>query len=188
MARAVNSRCSRNAPLPMTAKDIVQPRVTRRVVPMCVAPCPEFNLLPMHTSVSMTVRRKRALGRELRDIVFRLCSVAGVTLGMLWDLHHPKYAQRPSNAACGHTARHIVASHIGHCIGNEVSSGPDSLAGPDRHRACGRNVRGRRPCVDDPPRARPGSRPHASSSTPLAHRCSCVVVSRSACASASVKP
>jgi hypothetical protein len=30
-----------------------------------------------------TARRKRAIGRELRDAVFRLCSAAGLLLGLL---------------------------------------------------------------------------------------------------------
>lgn len=77
----------------------------------------------MCTFVSMTARRKRALGRELRDTVFRLCLAAGVFLGMLWDLHHHQSAQRPSSAACSeHGAHHIAISRVGHCIGNELSS------------------------------------------------------------------
>jgi hypothetical protein len=107
----------------MTAKDIVESLVTRQIVPMRITPCLERDAPPIHTSVSRTTRRKRALGRELRDIVFRLCSAAGVTLGLVWDLHHPKSAQRPFSTACsGHTAHRIAASQVGHCVGNELSS------------------------------------------------------------------
>jgi hypothetical protein len=76
----------------------------------------------MRTSVSMTARQKRALGRELRDTIFRLCSAAGVFLGLLWDLHHRPSAQRPSSTAClEHGARHAAISQVGHCIGSEFS-------------------------------------------------------------------
>jgi len=73
--------------------------------------------------VSMTARRKRALGRELRDAVFRLCSAAGLLLGLLWALHHHQPAKRPSSAACSeHGAPHLAISRVGHCIGSEFSS------------------------------------------------------------------
>jgi hypothetical protein len=68
----------------------------------------------------MTGRRKRALGRELRDTVFRLCSATGVFLGLLWDLHHHQSAQRPSSAGCRKHGAHI--SQVGHCIGDALSS------------------------------------------------------------------
>jgi hypothetical protein len=74
----------------------------------------------MRAFVSMTARRKRALGRELRDTVFRLCSAIGVFLGLLWDLHHHQSAQRPSSARCRGHGTHI--SWLGHCIGDELSS------------------------------------------------------------------
>jgi hypothetical protein len=77
----------------------------------------------MPTFVSMTTRRKRALGREVRDTVFRLCSVGGLVLGMLWNLHHHQAGKRPSSAACsGHGADHIAISRAEHCIGNAISS------------------------------------------------------------------
>jgi hypothetical protein len=71
----------------------------------------------------MTARQKRALGRELRDTLFRLCSAAGVFLGLLWDLHHHLSAQRPSRADCPvHSAGHAAISRFGHCLGSELSS------------------------------------------------------------------
>jgi hypothetical protein len=77
----------------------------------------------MPAFVSMTARRKRALGRELRDTVFRLCSAAGLLLGFLWALHHHQPAKRPPSRACSeHGAHHIAISLVGHCIGSEVSS------------------------------------------------------------------
>jgi predicted DNA repair protein MutK len=84
---------------------------------------PESDSLPMPTFVSMTARRKRALGRELRDTVFRLCSVAGLVLGMLWDLHYHQSGKRPSSRACSeHGAHHIAISQAAQCIGNATSS------------------------------------------------------------------
>jgi len=74
----------------------------------------------MHVFVSMTARRKRALGRELRDVIFRVCSATGVFLGLLWDLHNHQSAQRPSSAGCREHGAHV--GRVGHCIGDELSS------------------------------------------------------------------
>jgi membrane glycosyltransferase len=76
----------------------------------------------MPTFVSMSARRKRALGRDLRDTAFRLCSAAGLLLGLLWTLHHHQPAKRPSSAACSQHGAHHLAIQVGHCIGNEFSS------------------------------------------------------------------
>lgn len=112
-----------DAPLPMIARDIAQPFVTRRIVPKARRNMPKYISLSICTFVSMTARRKRALGRELRDTVLRLCLAAGVSAGILWDLRHPKSAQRPASATCSdHAAHHIAASQVGQCVGNEFSS------------------------------------------------------------------
>jgi hypothetical protein len=80
-------------------------------------------LVPMHTLVSLTARQKRALGRDLRDAVFRLCSAAGVLLGLLWDLSHSSARGRPLSGACrAHAAGHAAMGMLARCIGSELSS------------------------------------------------------------------
>jgi hypothetical protein len=48
--------------------------------------------------------------------------MAGVVLGMLWDLHHQP-GKRPSSPACSeHGAHHVAISQAGQCIGHATSS------------------------------------------------------------------
>jgi len=76
--------------------------------------------------VVLCQRQRRSLGRELRDLVFRLCSGGGLLLGLIWGLHH--YNAKPEHvAACDpsrlahHHARAVGL--FGHWISNGLESG-----------------------------------------------------------------
>jgi membrane glycosyltransferase len=73
--------------------------------------------------MGFTARQKRTLGRELRDVTFRLCSMVGGFLGLLWDLHHQLTAQRPPGITChAHGSSKAMMTRMGHCIGSQLSS------------------------------------------------------------------
>jgi hypothetical protein len=66
--------------------------------------------------MAMSVKRKRVLRRELRDVVFRLSAAGGLFLGFLWALERPS----PHEAAsCAGDA----AERIGECVGDSILSG-----------------------------------------------------------------
>jgi ABC-type nitrate/sulfonate/bicarbonate transport system permease component len=69
----------------------------------------------------LTPRMTPALGRELRDALFSLCSVAGGFLGILWALHHqPATRATPSTTCPGHTARAVHGIAI-HCLADHLT-------------------------------------------------------------------
>src|ERR1700722_2427221 len=85
--------------------------------------CAESRSVPISCFVSTAARRKRALGRELRDLTFRLSVVAGIFAGLLWYLHHP-HSSRTHSQATGCAAHHghrLAASQLGHCVGSALS-------------------------------------------------------------------
>jgi hypothetical protein len=57
----------------------------------------------------MSPRRKQALARELRDLVFRACSAGGALLGLVYALHH--WSTRPRDCNGGSDALAGCASH-----------------------------------------------------------------------------
>jgi len=74
--------------------------------------------------MALSPQRKRALGRDLRDTVFRLCAVAGGFLALLWDVHHKvgQSAHATSDACAKHPAGSAAAGAVGHCVGSELST------------------------------------------------------------------
>lgn len=60
-------------------------------------------------SMALSSRQRRLIGRELRDIVFRLCTAGGGFVGLIWGLHHPSKPQRVNPAQCSAHAAHPVA-------------------------------------------------------------------------------
>lgn len=69
-------------------------------------------------------RRRRLVGRELRDLVFRLGSGGGAFVGLMWAVRHTSSharvgtACRPGVKANAHLATHAFA----HCLGSSVAS------------------------------------------------------------------
>lgn len=60
------------------------------------------------------------LGRELRDLVFRVCVAAGILLGGLWALHH-QYVQ-PRHQCSGIRASGPAAVRaFGRCLHSDLS-------------------------------------------------------------------
>jgi ethanolamine transporter EutH len=73
--------------------------------------------------VVLDARRSRVLRRELRDLVFKLCSIAGVALVFLWALHHQATLAQLSRGACSrHAAGHAATITLGRCLGSELPS------------------------------------------------------------------
>jgi hypothetical protein len=73
-------------------------------------------------------RQRRSIGRELRDLVFRVCTVGGGFLGLLYALGHYRAATGPDTTVqCrGHVGRaHTTAGCI-HAISSTFTS--DALA------------------------------------------------------------
>jgi hypothetical protein len=79
---------------------------------------------PIHDAVTVNARQKRALGRELRDVVFRICSVAGLVFGALWASHH-RYISPAAGHGGGCAAHHApreALRGVGRCVGTELSN------------------------------------------------------------------
>jgi hypothetical protein len=73
------------------------------------------------TVVALNARQKRMLGRELRDLVLRVCVVAGVILGGLWALHH-QYVP-PRHPCPGiHARGSPVVRAFGRCLSSDLSA------------------------------------------------------------------
>ncbi len=79
--------------------------------------------------VALSARQKRTLGRELRDLVLRVCLVAGIVLGGFWALHHQYVApQHPCPAIRAHGS--AVAGAAGRCISSDLSAAIKAWAIP----------------------------------------------------------
>jgi hypothetical protein len=71
--------------------------------------------------VALSARQKRTLGRELRDFVFRLSTIAGLLLGAFWAFHHQYVA--PQHPCPGIHARGSAAARAaGRCISSDLSA------------------------------------------------------------------
>lgn len=74
----------------------------------------------------LSQRQRRRLGRELRDVVFRLCSGGGLLLGLLWGVRHDSgklaHVSACDTSRLAHHDSH-VAGMFGHCISNGLVSG-----------------------------------------------------------------
>jgi len=74
--------------------------------------------------VALDPRRRRRLGRDLRDAIFRLCTAAGGFLAILWDVHHRARQANVSRAgACHshHAAGKAAMTSLGHCVNEALS-------------------------------------------------------------------
>jgi hypothetical protein len=61
------------------------------------------------------------MGRELRDLVFRLSTIAGVLVGAFWGFHHQYVA--PQHPCPGIHARGSAAARAaGRCISSDLSA------------------------------------------------------------------
>lgn len=72
------------------------------------------------TVVALSAGQKRMLGRELRDLVFRLCTAAGILLGGLWALHH-QYVQPRHECPGIHTRGSAAVRAFGRCLHSDLS-------------------------------------------------------------------
>lgn len=71
-------------------------------------------------------RQRRVIGRELRDLVFRVGSGGGAFVGLMWAVRHTNTHLRAS-AACrprikthGHVATHAFAQCLGSSLASEI--------------------------------------------------------------------
>jgi hypothetical protein len=73
--------------------------------------------------VALNARQKRALGRELRDVVFRLCTAGGLALGVLWGVYrHYVQTSQGHHRLCGaHPASRAVSHLLGRCAAAGLS-------------------------------------------------------------------
>jgi hypothetical protein len=83
------------------------------------------NGLPITSNVALSRRQRRTIGRELRDLVFRVCSGGGAFIGLMWALKHTNTNSRASTACKPHGAIHgHVATHaFAQCVGSSLASG-----------------------------------------------------------------
>jgi hypothetical protein len=67
----------------------------------------------------MNARQKPSLGRELRDVVFRLCSAGGLVLGVSWGVyyHFVRTAQGHHGLCGAHQVSRAASQSIGRCAG-----------------------------------------------------------------------
>lgn len=65
--------------------------------------------------VALSRRQRRVLGRELRDLVFRGCCVAGGFLGLSWALKEHRAHPERVHAAC-------PAPQFAHCVSSGLSA------------------------------------------------------------------
>jgi hypothetical protein len=71
--------------------------------------------------VALNARQKRALGRELRDVVFRLCCAGGLVLGVLWGVYrHYGQTSQGHHRLCG---AHAVSRAVSHSLGRCAAAG-----------------------------------------------------------------
>jgi hypothetical protein len=72
--------------------------------------------------VRLNARQERALGRELRDVVFRLCSAGGLLLGVLWGVyrHYVQTAQGHHRLCGAHPVSRAVSQSVGRCAATGV--------------------------------------------------------------------
>ena len=63
------------------------------------------------------------LGREVRDLVFKACSIAGIVLGTKWAANHQYVPHACPSAPRGHPL-------LGHCIGSMLSQALESWVIP----------------------------------------------------------
>lgn len=75
--------------------------------------------------MALSHRQHRAIGRELRDLVFRVCSGGGAFMGLMWALKHTNTRPRASAACQPHVTTHgHVATHaFAQCLGSGLVSG-----------------------------------------------------------------
>lgn len=74
--------------------------------------------------MAISRRQRRVIGRELRDLVFRVCSGGGAFIGLMWALKHTNADPRPSQVCKPHIGVHgRVATHaFGQCLGSGMAS------------------------------------------------------------------
>ncbi len=67
--------------------------------------------------MALNARQERALGRELRDVVFRLCSAGGLVLGVLWGAygHYVQNAHGHQRLCGAHQATRAFSQSLGRC-------------------------------------------------------------------------
>ena len=72
-------------------------------------------------TVVPNARQKQKLGHEIRDLVFRLSTIAGVLVGAFWAFHHQYVApQHPCPGA--HARGSAAARAAGRCISSDLSA------------------------------------------------------------------
>jgi hypothetical protein len=83
-------------------------------------------VLPIELTVAISHRQRRVVGRELRDLVFRVCSGGGAFLGLMWALKHtdthPSSSQvcRPQITTHEHVLTHAFAQCVGSSLASEI--------------------------------------------------------------------
>jgi len=67
--------------------------------------------------VPRSMRQRRKLVSEFRDLVFRLSLVAGLGGALIWGLHHPPQPKHcPTHAHATKVLSHCVGQSLGHVI------------------------------------------------------------------------
>lgn len=81
--------------------------------------------------MGLSPRQRRTLGRGLRDLVFRGCTVAGGFLGLSLALKdYRTNSQRPPSTCHPHAITHAVIHSATQCIGTDLQADILSLVLP----------------------------------------------------------
>jgi len=81
-------------------------------------------VLPIELTVAISHRQRRVVGRELRDLVFRVCSGGGAFIGLMWALKHTNTHPSRSQVCRPHitTHEHVLTHAFAQCVGSSLAS------------------------------------------------------------------